>query len=369
MSDRRNRILHLTFDMGIGGTEQVITQLVNNLDTSLYKSSIACIEGEVGLLGRALQDKGIEFLVFSREPGFDLKLIIQIRAALQHHQFDIIHCHQYTPFVYGVLAALFSKTKVVFTEHGRFHPDSYSWKRRLVNPLLGCSAKAIVAISKATAKALAHYEWFPSKSIEVVYNGIQVSGAVQHGDGQRKALQIGAEELVFGTIARFDSIKNLPMMIKSFRSVSTTYPGARLLLVGDGDERHYLEALVEEYNLQDKVIFTGYQHNTLPYMSVIDIYLMTSFSEGTSMTLLEALSMGICSIVTGVGGNIEIVEHEVSGVVVESADVAGLADWMLKLAADPAKRQLLGEGGKRVFAGRFSVDKMIEKYSDIYQRI
>ncbi len=367
MANKR-RILHLTYGMGVGGTEQVITQLVNHLDDTRFENSIACIEGEVGLLGQGLRERGVEFLVFKREPGFDVKLIKQLGAALKQHKFDIIHCHQYTPFVYGVMAAFFSKTKVVFTEHGRFHPDSYSWKRRVMNPLLGRATSAIVAISGATAQALAHYEWFARKSIEVVYNGISIGEKTNDAE-QREMMGINAGDVVFGTITRFDTIKNLPMMIDAFQQVCKDNTNARLLLVGDGEERQNIETRVKKYDLQDKVIFAGYQKDTQRYMSVIDVYLLTSFSEGTSMTLLEAMAMGVCSIVTAVGGNVEIIEHGVSGITVASEDVADLSGWMAKLAGDRQQRELLGDGARRVFAERFSVQTMIRQYSDIYDRI
>lgn len=367
MANKR-RILHLTFDMGVGGTEQVITQLVNHLDDVRFENSIACIEGEVGLLGQSLRERGLEFLVFKREPGFDVKLIKQLSAALKKHKFDIVHCHQYTPYVYGVMAAFFSKTKVVFTEHGRFHPDSYSWKRRIMNPFLGRATNAIVAISGATAQALAHYEWFSQSSIEVVYNGISVGEKTNDAE-QREMLRINTDDVVFGTITRFDTIKNLPMMVDAFQRACKDNSNARLLLVGDGEERQKIEARVKKYDLQDKVIFTGYQKDTQRFMSVIDVYLLTSFSEGTSMTLLEAMAMGVCSIVTAVGGNVEIIEQGVSGITVASEDVADLSGRMADLAGDPEQRELLGEGAKRVFTERFSVETMITQYANIYDRI
>ena len=366
--ENKRRILHLTYDMGVGGTEQVITQLVQNLDTDRFDNRILCIDGQIGLLGEALQAQGIQFDVLNRQPGFDKELIKATRAILKRDQIDIIHCHQYTPFVYGVFAALFTRTKVVFTEHGRFHPDSYTWKRRLVNPLLGLCTDSIVAISKATADALAHYEWFSARSIQVIYNGIQPPVDQQH-QSLSTELGLNASNTVFGTIARFDTIKNLPMMIKGFHAVQQKNPAARLLLVGDGDERPALEAQVAELGLTDSVIFTGYQKQTAKYMSLIDIYLLTSFSEGTSMTLLEAMAMNVCSIVTRVGGNVEIVEHDVSGIVVESDDVEDLAVWMIKLDEDRITRERLATAGQAVFKKKFSVQTMALEYSKIYSRL
>jgi glycosyltransferase involved in cell wall biosynthesis len=143
------RILHLTHEMAFGGTQQVISQLVTNLDSERFYCEIACIDGKVGSLGEKLQSNGTNVHVLHRGSGFDFALVKAVRKLLKDEKFDIVHCHQYTPYVYGIFASLFTRVKVVFTEHGRFHPDSYSWKRRLVNPVLGKLTDSIVAISVA----------------------------------------------------------------------------------------------------------------------------------------------------------------------------------------------------------------------------
>jgi len=126
------RILHITHEMAIGGTQQVINQLITNLDSQRFDCEIACIDSEVGELGEKLQNLGTKIVVFQRGSGFDFNLIRQLKALIKLEKYDVVHCHQYTPYVYGIFASLFSKSKVVFTEHGRFHPDGYSWKRRVV---------------------------------------------------------------------------------------------------------------------------------------------------------------------------------------------------------------------------------------------
>ena len=320
------------------------------------------------MIGEALQKQGVTFHVFDRDAGFDRALIGNLKALLKSEQIDVIHCHQYTPYIYGAIAAMFTGVKIVFTEHGRFYPDRYSWKRRMVNPLLGYFTDSIVAISAATADALAYYEWFARKTIRVIYNGT-APDKLKEDPGFRAALGIDAGDIVYGTIARFDEIKNLPMMIEGFARAHHANPKTKLLMVGDGDERVALEQLVDHLKLRDSVIFTGYQSDTSKYMSVIDLYLLTSFSEGTSMTLLEAMSNGRCSIVTAVGGNVELVDHLVNGVVVASEDTDDLADWMVRLANDSQERNRLGSEAKVTFDRKFSVTTMVDQYAKTYDQL
>ena len=148
------KVTHLTFDMRIGGTEQVIKNLVENSDPQQVEMSVLCIESPIGPFGDVLMKKGVSVTAFARAQGFDRSLIKKIRHYIQHNNIDVLHCHQYTPWVYGVLAAVATKTKVVFTEHGRFYPDSSSWKRKLINPILHRFTNATTAISKATKEAL-----------------------------------------------------------------------------------------------------------------------------------------------------------------------------------------------------------------------
>jgi len=366
---QKYRILHLTHDMGIGGTEQVVCQLIRHLDFARYECEIACIDGTIGPLGQQLVESGVEIHALQRRPGFDLKLIKAIWFLLRERQYDIVHCHQYTPYVYGIFAALFTKVKVVFTEHGRFHPDTYSWKRRIVNPLLGCCTDSIVAISAATAQALVRYEWFSKKAINVIYNGIAKSGPVNDSEQLRVEFNLPENVTVFGTIARFDPIKNIPMMISAFDQVHRDNSNTRLVLVGDGAERQLLVDLVEQSGLTDAVVFTGYREDTSRFMSLIDVYLLTSFSEGTSMVLLEAMSTRTCSIVTNVGGNSEIIEHDVNGIIVESEDTQALVNWMCELDTDKDRRQRLGSGAHTVFNERFSVETMSNRYAATYDRV
>lgn len=365
---KKINILHLTYDMGIGGTEQVILQLIKYTDESVFNNSVVCIEGKIGAIGEKLKTTGTEFHLFNRQPGFDINLIKSVRQVLLKNEIDIVHCHQYTPYVYGVLAALTCKSKVVFTEHGRFYPDRYSWKRRVINPFLGLVTHSIIAISAATKNALAEYEWFAKNSIQVIYNGIQ-SAAPVSSDQKRTELGLLPEHTVFGTITRFDPIKNLPMMIEAFGSVYKQNNKARLLLVGDGEDRQSLEQLVSQLGIKDAVIFTGFQTDTAVYMSLIDVYVLSSFSEGTSMTLLEAMSMSTCCVVTNVGGNVEIITDQSNGFIVESDNVPALSETMQLLLNDTDLRYRTGNSAKDTFDQKFDLHLMIQRYRQTYLKV
>src|SRR5690554_7947260 len=237
------KVLHVTFNMGIGGTEQVIRQLVLGSRGQEVEHEIVCIDGQVGAIGEQMREEGIPVHRVSRTPGFDRKLIGGLRDLIRTRDVSIVHCHQYTPFLYGRLAAMGTDAKVVFTEHGRFYPDRYRYKAALINPVLALSTPAIVAISNATRAALAQYEFMPKNRIQVVYNGIQplTADAARVAELRKKA-GIPQDAFVYGTVSRLDPVKNQVKMLEAFAVCLQNDPSSYLLMVGDGPDRLLLEA-------------------------------------------------------------------------------------------------------------------------------
>ncbi len=364
------RILHLTFDMRIGGTEQVIKNLIENADTEHFDNSILCIESPLGPFADDLLAKGITIIALSRTPGFDYQLIKQIRCYIKQHNIDVLHCHQYTPWVYGVLAAFVAKTKVIFTEHGRFYPDSSSWKRKLINPWLHQITSATTAISAATKQALVTYEKLPAKDIQVIYNGISPLD-INHKEVEklRQELGINKDTLCLGTVARLDPIKNHPMMLRAFKQILDSGINAKLMIVGDGEMRDAITQLISELGLEHDVLMIGYQAKPQHHLALMDIYLLSSLSEGTSMTLLEAMSIGKPCVVTDAGGNPEIIANQMNGLVTPNDNARIFSDAITSLAKDPRLRKKMAKESYHYFKQKFSATSMTQQFQNLYQHI
>jgi glycosyltransferase involved in cell wall biosynthesis len=367
---RKLKVLHLTFDMRIGGTEQVIKNLIEATDTQKFEVSIFCIEKPIGPFGKLLIAKGINIYSFNRKNGLDFSLIKQLRSYIKEHKIDILHCHQYTPWFYGVLSKIFLKTKVVFTEHGRFYPDQRKPKRRLINHFLSLLTSQIISISKATKVALVDYEYLKSKNIDVIYNGIAIPKP-NHQEVERLREEYGLsdENIVFGTVARLEPIKNQVLLINAFHQVLLQNPNVRLVIVGDGAERGNLERLVIKLDMTQEIVFTGYITEPINYMSMMDVFLLTSLSEGTSMTLLEAMSLSKPCIVTDAGGNPEVIQHQFNGMVTENKKQEPIVIAMLELLKNKELRLKYGANGLSRFNEQFLDTAMARKYQEAYQKI
>lgn len=362
------RVLHVTFDMRIGGTEQVIRNLIEANNTEHCEMSVFCIEEPVGPFGQHLIKAGVSIASANRREGFDLQIIRQLRAHIRALQVDVVHCHQYTPWVYGALAAFGTGARVMFTEHGRFFPDAARPKRRYVNPILMRMTKNITAISHATAEALEHYEYIPRSRVQVIHNGI---AALAPDDASspsvRREFDIQDDALLLGTIARFDPIKDHNMMLRAFSKVLAVHSDSRLIIVGDGETRPEIEALIDTLGIGDRVILTGYRPYPAKILAEIDVFLLSSLSEGMSMTLLEAMSLSKPCVVTNAGGNPEVIEDGINGFVTPVGDEAAFANAIIEIALDGELRARLGQASLELFRRKFTSEKMHAEYLKLYR--
>lgn len=363
----KKRVVHVTYDMHIGGAEKVIANLVKYTDNELYDVSVYCLEKSVGLFGLTLIQDGFEVTSSGRRSGLDIQLISKLRHYIKAKKIDIVHAHQYTPFVYSVFASVGCKTKVIFTEHGRFFPDKKRLKRFLLNPFLNILTHSVTAISSATKDALVKYENFPPKAIKVIYNGIEDPQLmIPDGKVSRDDFDISADAIVLGAVSRLDVIKNHELMLAAISKSRAFFGNIILLIVGDGPERKKLEKLTVDLDLTDIVIFTGFREDAASLYRIMDIFLLPSFSEGTAMTLLEAMAARVPSVVSDVGGNPEIIIDGKSGLIFPSNDLVSFCQKLALLCESKERRIQMGEDARLSFEQRFTVDCMVGEYQKIY---
>ncbi|MEI8122665.1 MAG: glycosyltransferase, partial [bacterium] len=141
-----------------------------------------------------------------------------------------------------------------------------------------------------------------------------------------------------------------------------------LLLVGDGPDRVNIEAEITRLNLKDRCMITGIQTEVLPWLQAMDIFCLSSDTEGLSISLLEAGACGLPSVVTDAGGNREIIRDGVSGVVVPIGDEVALAVGFERLVGDVTMRQAMGSAARKIVEERFSLQAMVDGYVKVYER-
>jgi glycosyltransferase involved in cell wall biosynthesis len=363
---RHPHVGHLVLGLPLGGTERLVERMLRTPPPSSATSCL-CLD-LVGRLGEDLIADGIPVSLMRRKPGFDWGLPLRIARHASRNGIDILHCHQYTPWFYGVLARLFRPSlRILFTEHGRFYPDVPSRKRRAANRLLAPLTQCISAVSPSVKDALVDVEAFPPDRIRVVFNGIEPPPVAETDRaGLRARLGLKPDRIYCILCARFDPIKWIPGLLEAMKRVVDAVPDSGLILVGEGPEDAIIRAKIRELGLEDHVALPGFQKNVAEWLKASDIFVLSSLSEGTSVSLLESMAMGMPAVATRVGGNPAVIEEGRTGLLVPSQDAAALGDALARLARDPAARKAMGRAAAQRFQERFRLSNMIQAYHRIY---
>jgi glycosyltransferase involved in cell wall biosynthesis len=176
-----------------------------------------------------------------------------------------------------------------------------------------------------------------------------------------------------GTVGRLQAVKDQLTLVRAFaQCVARRLPGSEqlcLLIAGDGPLRAEVEDEVRACGLGARIWLAGEREDVPEVLRSLDFFVLPSISEGISNTVLEAMASALPVVATAVGGNSELVVDGETGVLVPPADPAALATALSTCAADAALRQRLGQAGRRRVEQGFSLDGMVERYTDLYQHL
>lgn len=368
---RLPRLAYVVHALDPGGTERLVVEM-SQAFAGAFEVAVFCLD-RPGAWADPLRESGVPVHALYRQPGLDLSVAIRLASGLRAFGADIVHAHQCSAWFYSALSRLYHPApRLVFQEHGRFHPEIDRPRRRLVNRLLVRRlTHRFVAVSEDIRSRLVRYEGLDARQVQVIYNGVAPATALQPCDRTRRRAQlgIGSADFVVGTVGRFDPIKNLPMLLSAFAEAANEFPRITALLIGDGPQRPAIERQVADAGLQARVRLPGHRDDARQLVQCLDLFVLCSFSEGTSVALLEAIAAGVPVVVTAVGGNPEIVVAETTGWVVPSGNVGALSRVFRQAFVDPESRLAFAQAGRRRFAQRFTIDAMLDAYRTLYETL
>ncbi len=361
-------VLQLVLSLAPGGTERLVVDLVHRLGHR-YRAAVCCLDEE-GAWGHELAAHGVPVVALHRAPGFHPMLGVRVARVAAAHGATVVHCHHYSPFVYGRLARAWNpRLRLVFTEHGRLSDAPISARRRLANTILGRYRGPMFAVS-ANLRAHLVAEGF-SQRLGVIHNGIDVGALPTVTDRRQARASLGVPDgaLVVGTAARLDPVKDLPVLIDAVGRVRRAGVPIALAIIGEGPERGTVEAAIRAHGVEDAVHLLGYRPDVRALLAGLDVYVNSSISEGISLTILEGMAAALPVVATKVGGTPEVVLDGETGVLVPARSAEALADAILGLARDPAARARLGQAGRARVSTAFTIERMVDDYAREYARL
>jgi len=350
------RILHIVLGLQVGGLEKFVLDLIEKYPPD-FKSFIVCLE-EKGELGRHYDH--LEIVELKKEPGIRLKIIQQLVALTKKLNIDIIHTHNPGPHFYGSIAGFLTRRPVIHTKHGRNYPADN--KKVWLNRISTLMSKKIVAVSQNAADVCLDVEKIPSSKVMVILNGIDTN--------QFCPAEIGPEEarsmVRIGIVARLSAEKDHQTLLNACKLLLAQTTAFHLEIIGDGVLKTQLEEMVKCLGLDSYVSFSGMRHDVPELLRQLDVFVLSSISEGISLTLLEAMATALPVVATDVGGNPEVVVDGETGYIVPPQNPEEMARKLLMLINDEYQRRQMGEKGRARVLARFSIIETTRKYEELY---
>lgn len=359
----RLRVVHLVSTLNMGGLEKVVYDLVRCRDANAIDVRVLCL-GEIG----ALADDFCELGISVESVGTLGKGILLSAAAvarrLRTWPVDILHTHNPAPHIVGALACcmLRSRVRLIHTKHGRNDPKD---RRKIFYNRLAASLTDVIAcVSRDAADVVLEIERVRREKVQVVHNGIDLSrfsaGAVLPRTDRPCGIHVA--RLVYPT-------KDQRSLLQAIRLVVDQVPTFRFLVVGDGPYRAELEQLRATLQLTENVELLGQRTDVSQLLAQSDFFVLSSLYEGLSLTLLEAAATGLPIVATRVGGNPEVVEHGVNGLLVPPKDPVKLAEAMVQLIRQPLQAGDMGRAGRAKMVEQFDLRRTVAKYETLYRQL
>lgn len=362
------QVMQVLLSLDPGGTERLAIELTRRLHRR-HGMTICCLD-RPGAWASEVEGLGVPVVALERSAGFVPRIGRQIATLARSRGVSVLHCHHYSPFVYGVLARLWSPVRVIYTEHGRAHDGPPSGKRRLVNTILACVPDGVYAVSKDLKQHMVR-EGFSADRIQVISNGVAAQARPDAAARVRARVRLGAHatDFLIGAVGRLDPVKDLPTLIAAFSRVRRQIGNGRLILVGDGPSRDSLTAIIEQEGLHDCVTLLGQRADVAALLPGFDVLVNSSIFEGVSLTILEAMAAGLPIVATRVGGTPEVIEDGVTGVLVPARQPHAIVEALLRLAIDPDRGRTLGAAARERFETQYSIEQMVNRYASIYNAL
>ncbi len=363
-------ILHTIETAGPGGAETVVLNLATRLDPQRFRSVV--LLPYQSWLGEKLKEHRVHTYFAEGRAWYDLRLPRAMAKVIREENVDLVHSHLPDQNFYSCLAGRVTGRKTLVTYHGPVElANAGSLKGAVKLWVVRNSAAAVVVVCDFVGEMLKAIG-FPAKTIVRIYNGISLARLESAGRGRlRGELGLHNGSKLVGMVANVRRSKGYEYFIRAAQQVCETDPQARFVAVGDIDQElaSSLWRLLDEFKLRDRVHFLGFREDVPEILRDLDVFVLSSTSEGFPLVTLEAMGAGRPVVVTRSGGPQEVVDDGRTGYVVPPADVGALAERIRELLASPERAAALGARAREKMQCEFSVERMIANYEELYERI
>lgn len=358
------KILYVITSTETGGAEKALSALAQETVRQGHVVRILCIK-PLGRIAQELQQNGLEVkTISSKLPG---KTIQKLKAEMADFKPDIVHAMLFRAIEYARIACARTGVKLVVTPH--FDLSKKPFLFRLADRLLEAKDTLAIAESLSTAEYLINHQGYPKNKVYLLPNGIDKTqfykdDSLRNAMRARKSFHV--KTVVFVCVARLAAVKDPLTLLQAFRNVWMRNQNARLVYVGEGEERAKLEAYIHQSGMDKAVFLEGERDNINAYLNMADVFVLSSKEESLPLALLEAIQVGLPCVVSRVGDMPVWVEHGANGYLFNPGDIT-LLSCLLSLLAD--NEELRREMGEKSLEKAAKITDPFTQYQQIYQQL
>ncbi len=366
MARPMTHVVHVLDSLAVGGTENGVVNLIN-ASSGGFRHTVITVRVGGPLVDRLPPDVPVHCL--GKRPGVDLRAVLRLVAMLRRLRPHVVHSRNWGAFDAVLSARLAGIRTVIHGEHGReaSDPEGLHRRRNRLRRVLAPLVTRFVTVSVDLRHWLLATVGIPAEKVVTIHNGVDTDRFSEgdRADG-RRALGVPGEAMVIGTVGRLDPVKDHVGLLAAFARLEGLDPLPTLLIVGDGPCRAALESEIGRRGLAGRVRLLGERRDVRTALHAFDVFVLSSRAEGISNTILEAMATGLPVVATEVGGNPELVRHDVTGLLVPAGDPQALAAALRTYSGDQQRRAFHGRAGRERALRDFGLDKMVQAYGRLY---
>lgn len=369
MKKKLINILHAIDVSGTGGAETVFLQLVSRLQTNKKYNNIIVIP-ERGWIYDGLVDIGCKPIILNMQGSLNIRYLLGLLKIIRKNKIDIIQSHLLGSNVYCSLVGMITRVPVISIFHGAIDISSNEKFLRLKTFALNMGSKKIIFVSKDLMDRVLRKVKINKSKCQIIYNGINLKRTSKLKLNLINSILSEADDkpYVVGLVGNIIHAKGYDLLIRVVEKLKNE--NITFFVAGDTSDEIYseLNSSVLRKGLQKKIIFIGFCSDIELFMNSIDLYLLTSSSEGFSLSTIEAMNSGLPVISTKCGGPEEIITNNFDGVLVDNNEDL-IASKILSLRDDHDVSKMLGENAAKTVRSKFALSKTINDYMNVYEEL
>jgi L-malate glycosyltransferase len=369
----RIRLLNFLTNFNIGGTEKQVVQLLKSLDRESFDVRLACL-GEKGPLLSTVRELAIPYSEYRISSFWNPKTVRQqLRFALDIRRsgVQIVHTYGFYTNVFAIPAAKLARTVSIIAsirDTGAYLTELQKRVQRIA-----CRMADHVLVNAEAVRQWLIASGYRPDNIHVICNGIQVPPLPPPSTREaiRREFGIPLSAPVVAVHSRLSAVKGIEYLIDAAPEILRRFPETCFLIIGDGifNYMDVLKSYAARKGVSERVIFTGFRLDIPAVLSAVDVSVSASLSEGLSNSLLESLAASLPVVATRVGGNPEIIEDGVSGILIPVRDHDAISRAVCRLLSNPRIAESMGAKGREKALSRFSASQSVRNTEQFYRRV